>query len=246
MYGTDETTDKKMKDKGVKGILGILGGDTPKQSYAQKNMLRVKQFMSGRGVIKPARTDIGIDEIEVPEKIGLKMYEPHIARKLSRMGYTPVETKEMIDEKHPKAVQTLHDLGKQIPIVYNRAPSLWRHNILGGYPKFIKGDTIGINALTERSLNADYDGDAISMHVPVTQKAIDDVKNKILPSKNLFTDQKSYADPDILLLPDQDATLGIYKASLGNSKRAKKVKSIHELQQKINSGEINYNDIVEI
>jgi DNA-directed RNA polymerase subunit beta len=247
MYGTEESTDKKMKDKGVKGILGILGGDTPKQSYAQKNMLRVKQFMSGRGVIKPARTDIGIDEIEIPEKLGLKIYEPHISRKLARSGYKPVQVKEMIDEKNPKVMHALREVGKEVPVVYNRAPSLWRHNILGGYPKFIKGDTIGVNPLTERSMNSDYDGDAISVHVPVTQKAIDDVKNKMLPSKNLFTDQSNHVNPDILLLPDQDATLGVYKSSLGaGSKTVKRVKDIRELERKISSGDINYNDMVEI
>jgi hypothetical protein len=60
-------------------VLDILGGETPKKSYIHKTMLRSKQFMSGRGVIKPAREDIGIDEIELPEKMGLKMYEPHIS-----------------------------------------------------------------------------------------------------------------------------------------------------------------------
>ncbi len=247
MYGVEQSADKKMVDKGVKGVLGILGGDTPKQSYAQKNLLRVKQFMSGRGVIKPARTDIGIDEIEIPENIGLKMYEPHIARRMARKGFNPIQIKEMVEKKDDKVIHAMHEIGKEVPVIYNRAPSLWRHNILGGMPKFVKGNTIGLNPLTERSLNSDYDGDTVALHVPVTSAAITDVKNKMMPSKNLFTDQHSYANPDNLLLPDQDATLGIYKASLGSgSKKVIKVKSIKDIESKIQSGDIKYNDIVEL
>lgn len=246
MYGTEKSPNKKMVDKNVKGVLDILGGDTPKQSFAQKNLLRVKQFMSGRGVIKPARTDIGIDEIEIPEKIGLKMYEPHISRRLSRAGFTPIKTKEMIESKDPIAIKAMNDIAKEVPVVYNRAPSLWKHNMVGGFPKFVKGNTIGINPLMERSLGADYDGDTVALHVPVTQKAITDVKEKILPSKNIFTDEGSYSDPDVVIMPDQDATLGIYKSSRPDSKKIKKVSSISELKKKINSGEIKYNDIVSV
>ncbi len=246
MYGLEKSPNKKMVDKNVKGVLDILGGDTPKQSYAQKNLLRVKQFMSGRGVIKPARTDIGIDEIEIPEKMGLKMYEPHISRRLSRAGFTPIETKEMIEKKDQRAVHAMHEIAKEVPVVYNRAPSLWKHNMLGGYPKFVKGNTIGINPLMERSLGADYDGDTVAVHVPVTQKAINDIKEKIMPSKNILTDQGSFANPDVVAMPDQDATLGIYKASRPSTSRVKKVASIAELKSKIKSGEIKYNDKVKV
>ncbi len=245
MYGTEQSQDKKMVDKGVKGVLGILGGDTPKQSYAQKNLLKVKQFMSGRGVIKPARTDINIDEIEIPETVGLKMYEPHISRKLARAGYSPLQVKDMIDKKDDKVINAMNAIGKEIPVVYNRAPSLWRHNIVGGFPKFIKGSTIGMNPLLERSMNADYDGDTIALHVPVGKKAISDVVEKMMPSKNIFSDQKGYVNPDILLIPDQDSTLGIYKSSLGSNKRTIKVSGISDIEKKISSGEINYNDTVQ-
>ncbi len=244
MYGVEKSPNKKMIDKNVKGILDILGGDTPKQSYAQKNMLRIKQFMSGRGVIKPARTDIGIDEIEIPEKMGLKMYEPHISRRLAGAGHSPIQSKEMIEEGHPAAMHAMNELAKEIPVVYNRAPSLWKHNMVGGFPKFVKGNTIGINPLIERSLGADYDGDTVAVHVPATQKAISDVKNKIMPSKNILTDQGSFADPDVVIMPDQDATLGIYKASRPSKNRTKRVKNILELKEKVKSGEINYNDKV--
>ena len=246
MYGVEKSPNKKMVDKGVKGVLDILGGDTPKQSFSQKNLLRMKQFMSGRAVIKPARTDLSIDEIELPESMGLKIYEPHISRRLARAGFSPVQSKEMIEGKDKRAISAMEEIAKDVPVVYNRAPSLWKHNMLGGYAKFVKGNTIGLNPLTERSLGSDYDGDAVSVHVPVTRKAIDDVKNKILPSKNIFTDQSSYSDPDVVIMPDQDATLGIFKSSRASSKRTVKVKSVTELKAKLKSGEINYNDKVSI
>ena len=246
LYGVEETPNKKLQNKNVKGVLGILGGDTPKKSFVHKTMLRSKQFMSGRGVIKPARTDINLDEIEIPEKMGLSMYAPHIHRSLARRGYPAMQINEMIENKDPIAVQTLHELSKTVPVVYNRAPTLWRHNMIGGYPKFIKGNTIGINPLTERALNADYDGDTVSVHVPLTDKAIEDVKNKMLPSKGLFTEEKNTSTPDNLYLPDQDSTLGIFKASVRSRRPVVKVKDMAELKQKISLGEINYNDKVTV
>jgi hypothetical protein len=86
----------------------------------------------------------------------------------------------------------------------------------------------------------------VSVHVPVTDKGIQDVKTKMMPSKGLFTEESIYTDPDVLTLPDQDATLGIYKASRPSGKRPKRVKDIADLKRKVASGEINYNDPVVI
>ena len=152
----------------------------------------------------------------------------------------------MIDSKDKRAIHAMHEIAKDIPVVYNRAPSLWKHNMVGGYAKFVKGNTIGINPLVERSLGADYDGDTVAVHVPVGQKAIADIKEKIMPSKNIFTDQGSFANPDVVSMPDQDATLGIYKASRSSKKKTVRVASIAELKSKIKSGDIQYNDKVEI
>jgi DNA-directed RNA polymerase subunit beta len=247
LYGIEESPNKKIRDKKVKGVLDILSGGQPKESYAQQKLLRVKQFMSGRAVIVPARRDIGIDQLEVPEAMGLEMYEPHISRIMSRKGYSPLETKELIEAKDAKVIKIMKDIGKDIPVAYNRAPTLWKHGILGGYPIFTKGTVIGLNPLTETALASDYDGDQVSTHVPISQSAIEDIKTKMMPSQNLFSDRLSYENPHLLQMPDQDATLGIYKASIGKKERKPiLVQSIAVLREKIRIGEIHYSDYVKV
>jgi DNA-directed RNA polymerase beta subunit len=247
MYGLEESPNKKIRDKKIKGVMDILGGDQPKNSYAQQKLLRIKQFMSGRAVIVPARRDIGLDQIEVPEAMGLQMYEPHISRKMSRMGLSPLETQELIEAKDPKVIKVMKELGQDIPVVYNRAPTLWKHGILGGYPIFTKGTVLGLNPLTETALGSDYDGDQVGIHVPVGRSAIEDARDKLMPSQNLFSERLSAESPHLLQLPDQDATLGIYKASIGGKSRQPiPVKSILELKEKIRVGELHYSDFVKV
>lgn len=241
LFGTERSPNKKLVDKNVKGVLDILVGDAPKYSLNQETMLRANQFMSGRAVIVPTRTDLSLDEVEIPEKMGLNMYEPHISRQMSQLGYTPLQTKEMIKDADPKVVDILHQLGKEIPVVYNRAPSLWKHSIVSGYPRFTKQNVIHINPLLEEGFNADYDGDQMGVHVPVTRGGIEDAKGRLLASQNLFSDNTNSENPSLLIKPSQDSTLGIYKASK-KSATTRTVADMNELKKMLNKGEIHYND----
>jgi len=244
MYGLYPSNNPAIANKQVKGILDVLGGNRPKDSFVQEQLLRKNQFMSGRAVITPSRGDLKLDEIELPEEMGLKMYEPHISREMAKMGYTQLQIKEMIKNKDEKVIKLLHRLGKEIPVVYNRAPSLWKHNLIGAYPKFVPGHSISLPPMVERALAADYDGDQIAVHVPVTPEGIKDVKEKMLASKQLFTDQGTLTHKDLLMITDQDAVIGAYKASIPSKKKPIKVHSIAEIKKLIREGKLNYNDPV--
>jgi len=244
MQGVEVSPSKKIRDKKVKGVLDILGGDTPKTSFAQQNLLRVKQFMSGRAVIVPAKHDISIDQVELPEDMALAAYEPHISRELSRRGYSPLETKEMIENKDPIALEALNKIVKHVPLIYNRAPTLWKHGMMSAFPIITKGKVLGVNPLTESGFGSDYDGDQMAIHVPVTKEAIHEAATSLLPSNNLFNDRMGMDSPSLLFMPDQDSTLGFYKASLLNGRKRIRVKNITELKAKLDKGEIHYNDEV--
>ena len=159
LYGIEKSHNPMIERKEIKGVLDILGGNVPKESYIHKNMLKKNQFMSGRAVIRPTRDDLDIDYAEIPIDIGLKAYEPHIAKEMSKMGFTPLQIEEMIKNKDEAVIKTLHRLGKEIPAVINRAPSLHKFNMLGQYPKFVEGSVVGLSANLENSLGSDYDGD---------------------------------------------------------------------------------------
>jgi len=244
LFGTNDSPNPKIDSTVTKGILPLLKGENPKQSFAQRVLTRKKQFISGRGVIKPARTDIGIDEIELPENIALKIYKPHIERELSKKGLEHDEIEEMIEHKDKQVLDVLNKIVKEYPVYYSRAPSLWKHNIIGAIPKIVKGNTIGINQLLERGFGADYDGDAIAVYATMTKEAARDVKEKMFPSKNLFTEDKGTHDPDLIIMPDQDSSLGFFKASKASNKKPVKVGSIQNLLKMLKDGDINYNDKV--
>jgi DNA-directed RNA polymerase subunit beta' len=227
LYGLNPSNNPSLRNKNIKGILDTLGGTVPKHSYIQEQLLRKNQFMSGRGTIIPSRGDLKLNEIELPEDMGLKIYEPHISRELAKMGYTQLQIKEMIKNKDPKVMSVLHRLGKEIPVVYNRAPSLWKHNLIGAYPKFVPGHSISLPPMVERALAADYDGDQIAVHVPVTPEGIKDVKEKMLASKQLFTDQGTIPAKDLLMVTDQDAIIGVYKASIPSKKKTTKLNRLN-------------------
>lgn len=244
LYGTHKSPNPDINEENIQGVMGLIRGKNPKQSFAQKNLVRKKQFMSGRGVIRPSRNDIGIDEIELPEKLALNIYSPHISNALAKKGLDQEEIDSLIESKDDSVINELKSIMKKYPVYYTRSPALWKHNILGAKPRLVKGDTIGINQLTERSMGADFDGDAIAVYATSNAKSADDVFKKLLPSNHLFTEDTNMSTPDLLILPDQDSSLGIYKASLHSSKKAQKVPSIEELKRKIKSGDINYNDRV--
>jgi hypothetical protein len=242
LYGTHASPNPSINSEETRGFLSILKGTNPKKSYVQKNLTRKKQFMSGRGVIKPARGDIGIDEIELPENMAMKMYRPHLEIVFKSRGMDREQIEKELDSKSENALHELDKVVKQFPVYYTRSPALWKHNIVGATPKIIKGNTIGINPLLERGFNADYDGDAIAVYATSNNKSAQEVKDKLYPSKNLFTEDTNMTKSDLLIMPDQDSSLGFYKASIKSSKKPIKVSSVSELLKMLSKGDINYND----
>jgi DNA-directed RNA polymerase subunit beta' len=101
---------------------------------------------------------------------------------------------------------------KEIPLVINRAPSLHKHNMTGHYAKISGGNTMHIPPEIENGQNADYDGDQLAIHVPFGHKAVADVKNKLMASKQLFTDSTKNG---LTMGIDLDPFIGFYDATKG-------------------------------
>lgn len=197
-----------LKSRGVKGALDFISGDNPKSGFFQDRVIYGKMNMSGRSTISPDNT-LGIDEVGMPEEMAWSMYKPFIIRELSKIGYSVLQAKDAVEERTDAAKRILLDEMERRPVIINRAPTLWRHGIMAVRPQLRSGSNLLVNSLWESSLNADYDGDAMNVHLPVTDEAIEDAK-KIFPSQQLFSDKRKN---DLLEAPTNEPIIGLYKVT---------------------------------
>jgi DNA-directed RNA polymerase beta subunit len=248
LVGTAVPVNPKMRNRRVRGALAFLSGDVPKEGYFQSKVIYGKMNLTGRATISPD-TSLGLDEVGLPEKAAWEMYKPFIVRKLSQMGYSPLNAQQAIEEHSPVATKILHDEMEYRPVIVNRAPTLWRHGILAAKPLLRDGKNLRINSLWEKGLNADYDGDAMQIHLPVTEEAVAEAKS-FLPSKQLFSDKKK---GDLLMAPTNEPIIGLYQATknIANGKatgngKVHKYKNVDEAWKDYYAGKLKMTDFVEI
>ena len=209
VYGTDEPITTKSKARGHKGFLtNIAGKGSPKYGYFQSKVMRKTQDIAGRGTIVPDLT-LGLDEVGLPEEMIWTMYDKFAVRRLVQQGHTALQAQQYIKDKHPAAREAIMRETKERPVMINRAPTLHRYNLIGAYAKPVPGKTIRVTPFIEKGMNADYDGDTMMVHVPVGQKAVDEVKKMTL-SNMLYGDKSK---EDLLVFPQHESIMGIAHAS---------------------------------
>jgi len=114
-----------------------------------------------------------------------------------------------VEERTEAAKNILLEEMERRPCIINRAPTLWRHGIQAARPLLRKGSNLLVNPLWESSLNSDYDGDAMQVHLPISDEAIEDAK-KMFPSQQIFSDKKK---DDLLQAPSKEPVIGLYKVT---------------------------------
>ena len=197
-----------LRNKNVKGAVKFIAGDVPKSGYFYKKCIYGRMNMSGRATISPD-ISLGLDEIGLPEDLAWNMYKPFIIREMTRMGYSMADAEDAVTQRNDVARKVLeHELEKR-PVIMNRAPSLWRHSMVAARPLLRSGKNIRMNTIWEKGLNADYDGDAVNIHVPVTDEAVEDAK-KLFASRQVFNDKTPNA---IVQVPTREPIIGLYKAT---------------------------------
>jgi DNA-directed RNA polymerase beta' subunit len=235
-----------LRNRGVKGAIAFIAGDTPKEGYFQSKVIYGKMNLTGRATISPD-TSLGLDEVGLPEKAAWEMYKPFIVRRLAQMGYSPLDAQEAVKEHSTVAAKILQDEMENRPVVVNRAPTLWRHGVIAAKPLLRDGKNLRINSLWEKGLNADYDGDAMQIHLPVSEEAVAEAK-RFFPSKQLFSDKKK---GDLIMAPTNEPIIGLYKATanLGTGSgagRVHKFKNVDEAWKAYYAGKLKMTDYVDI
>ncbi len=153
-----------------------------------------------------------MDECGLPKKMALELFKPHLIAKLEEKGYatTVKAAKKMIEEKTNEVWECLAEIVDGYPIMLNRAPTLHKLSIQAFHPKLIEGKAIQLHPLVCAAFNADFDGDQMAVHVPLSSAAIAEAKVLMLASMNILLPASGKA----IATPSQDMVLGIYYISL--------------------------------
>lgn len=240
-YGYGDSPNPKIKSRGVSGLLQKILGGNPKTSWVQQKLLAKPQDFVGRGVISPD-PELGMDEVGLPESMAWELFDAHLRRALTAQGIPVSRALLMIKEKHPMARQVLEKEMRDKPVIYSRAPAWHKQNVISGYAKIAEGDNIMISPLVTAGVAGDFDGDTMGVHVPAMPEALKDAREKLLPSKMLF----SVRNRDTTLpQPKHEMLLGLAAAQLNPSGTVHRVRSQDEALAGIRAGTIKLQDQVE-
>lgn len=206
IFGVGEAITGNSRGKQLKGFIKQISGETgPKGGYFHSKLLSKKQDFSGRATIY-AEPNLGFNEAAIPKDMLWTMYEFHIIRDLVKNGYDYVSAKKAVEARDVPATNSFNKLIKQIPIILNRAPTLMRTNITAHFPVPVEGKTIGVNVLHLPMYAGDFDGDALTVHVPMTPEAIEEAKKKLLPESHIYDYRKGLGAS--MVAPGHEAIVG--------------------------------------
>jgi DNA-directed RNA polymerase subunit beta' len=188
----------------LKSLADSLKG---KQGRFRQNLLGKRVDYSGRSVIVVG-PELKLHQCGLPKKMALELFEPFIIKRLKEreLVYTIRSAKKMIEREAPEVWDILEEVTKGHPIMLNRAPTLHRLGIQAFEPVLIEGRAIRIHPFVCTAFNADFDGDQMAVHVPLSAEAQMEARVLMLAPNNIF----SPANGKPLATPTQDCALGIY------------------------------------
>ena len=203
----------------LKSLSDMLKG---KQGRFRQNLLGKRVDYSGRSVIVIG-PELKLHQCGLPKKMALALFEPFIIRRLKELGFvhTVRGARKMIERKTPEVWDILEEVTKGHPVLLNRAPTLHRLSIQAFEPVLIEGDAIRVHPLVCTAYNADFDGDQMAVHVPLSLEAVMETKLLMMATHNIFS--PSSGKP--ILTPSQDIVLGSYYLTL--QPRNEAIKSQH-------------------
>jgi len=191
-------------NRALKSLSDMLKG---KSGRFRQNLLGKRVDYSGRSVIVIG-PELKLHQCGLPKKMALVLFEPFIIRRLKELGYvhTVRSAKKMIERQSPEVWDILEEVTKGHPVLLNRAPTLHRLSIQAFEPILIEGEAIRIHPLVCTAYNADFDGDQMAVHVPLSVEAQMEARLLMMAPNNIFS--PSSGRP--IMTPTQDITLGCF------------------------------------
>ena len=188
----------------LKSLSEVIKG---KQGRFRQNLLGKRVDFSGRSVIVVG-PNLRMDQCGLPKTMALELFKPHLLAKLEDKGYatTIKQAKRMIEQKTNEVWECLAEVVDGYPVMLNRAPTLHKLSIQAFHPILIDGKAIQLHPLVCSAFNADFDGDQMAVHVPLSREAIAECKVLLLSSNNILLPASGKA----IAVPTQDMVLGLY------------------------------------
>ena len=238
-------------NRALKSLSDMLKG---KGGRFRQNLLGKRVDYSGRSVIVIG-PELKLNQCGLPKKMALTLFEPFIIRRLKELGYchTVRSAKKMIDRKTTEVWDILEEVTKGHPVMLNRAPTLHRLSIQAFEPVLIEGSALRVHPLVCTAYNADFDGDQMAVHVPLSVEAQMEARQLMLAPNNIF----SPASGKPITVPSQDIILGSYYLTYARQLTAKELearKDVHlplfenttEVEFAIASRKVGYHDWIRL
>ncbi len=197
-------TSRRRVVKPLRSLSDMLSG---KQGRFRQNLLGKRVDYSGRSVIVVG-PELSLDQCGLPKDMALEMFKPYVLHELIEAGIAPnvKSAKHAIERKDPMVFDILERITKDHPVLLNRAPTLHKLGIQAFYPVLIEGNAIQLHPCVCAGYNADFDGDQMAVHVPLSTTAVDEARSLMLAQNNLLKP----ANGSPITVPNKEMALGCY------------------------------------
>ncbi len=178
-----------------------------KQGRFRQNLLGKRVDYSGRSVIVVG-PELQLSQCGLPKEMALEMFKPFVLREVIVRGYAPniKSAKRFIEKRSPEVFDILEEITKNHPVLLNRAPTLHKLGIQAFYPVLIEGSAISLHPCVCAGYNADFDGDQMAVHIPLSSKAQEEAIALMMPRHNLLKP----ADGSPITLPNKEMAVGVF------------------------------------
>jgi len=227
----------------LKSLSDMLKG---KQGRFRQNLLGKRVDFSGRSVIVVG-PELKLHQCGLPKKMALELFKPFIYAKLEKYGLAPTikAAKRMVERERPEVWDILEEVIREHPVLLNRAPTLHRLGIQAFEPLLIEGKAIQLHPLVCTAFNADFDGDQMAVHVPLSLEAQLEARVLMMSTNNIL----SPANGKPIIVPSQDIVLGLYYLSLETyefqntpDEKAPAFSGLPEIEHALASGALRLHD----
>ncbi len=220
----------------LKSLSDMLKG---KQGRFRQNLLGKRVDYSGRSVIVVG-PNLMLHQCGIPKKMALELFKPFIYNRLSVYGMasTVKAAKKMVEKERPEVWDILEEVIREHPVLLNRAPTLHRLGIQAFEPVLIEGKAIQLHPLVCTAFNADFDGDQMAVHVPLSIEAQTEARVLMMSTNNILRP----SDGEPIIVPSQDMILGLYYMSLefdGKKGEGSILSDVDEMEMAMFNGELH-------
>ncbi len=198
-------TGSSSQQRQFKSLSDVLRG---KQGRFRKNLLGKRVDYSGRSVIIVG-PELALNQCGIPKEMALELFKPFVIREVIARGYTTPNAKaakRYIEKRSPEVFDILEEIIENHPVLLNRAPTLHKLGIQAFYPVLVEGSAIRLHPCVCSGYNADFDGDQMAIHVPLSKDAQKEAEELMMPVHNLLKP----ADGSPVTLPNKEMALGSY------------------------------------